>query len=215
MAVNRALSDHRAKVSTIAAAARRCRSERRRGRRVVFTNGCFDLLHPGHVRYLAAARRAGDLLVVAINSDRSVRRLKGPGRPVQHEAARAEVLAALAAVDLVVIFDEETPLEVIRAIEPDVLAKGADWKADAIVGADLVRARGGKVLRVALVPGESTTRLVARSRGDRASTGPTARSAKSDAKKTPRSGRETSGGAPGAGADARLRRPRRPTSATR
>lgn len=162
----------------MAVAARRCRAERRRGRRVVFTNGCFDLLHPGHVRYLAAARRAGDLLVVAINSDRSVRRLKGPGRPVQHEDARAEVLAALAAVDLVVIFDEETPFEVIRVIEPDVLAKGADWKADAIVGADLVRARGGKVLRIALVPGQSTTRLVARSRAERAPGGRVRRSPK-------------------------------------
>ena len=167
--------DHRTKVSTIAAAARRCRAERRRGHRVVFTNGCFDLLHPGHVRYLAAARRAGDLLVVAINSDRSVRRLKGPGRPVQREAARAEVLAALAAVDLVVVFDDDTPLEAIRAIEPDVLAKGADWKADAIIGADLVRERGGKVMRIALVPGQSTTRLVERSRaGDRVAQPPQA-----------------------------------------
>ncbi len=166
MAPRARIPDHRTKLTTLAAAARRCRAARRSGRRVVFTNGCFDLLHPGHVRYLAAARRAGDLLVVAINSDRSVRRLKGPDRPVQHEAARAEVLAGLAAVDLVVVFDEDTPLEAIRAIEPDVLAKGADWKADAIVGADEVRARGGKVLRVALVPGESTTRLVARSRGE-------------------------------------------------
>ena len=160
------LPDHRSKVTTLPAAVRRCRAARRLGRRVVFTNGCFDLLHPGHVRYLAAARRAGDLLVVAINSDRSVRRLKGHGRPVQHEAARAEVLAGLASVDLVVVFDEDTPLEAIRAIEPDVLAKGADWKADAIVGADLVRARGGSVVRVALVPGQSTTRLVALSRGE-------------------------------------------------
>ena len=131
---------------------------------MVFTNGCFDLLHPGHVRYLAAARAAGDVLVVAVNSDRSVRRLKGPGRPVQTADARAEVLAALESVDHVVIFDAPTPIAEIRAIEPDVLAKGADWAEDRIVGADVVRARGGKVLRVGLVPGESTTRLVARSR---------------------------------------------------
>lgn len=173
MASRTRIPDHRSKVTTIETAARRCRTARRRGLRVVFTNGCFDLLHPGHVRYLGAARRAGDLLVVAINSDRSVRRLKGAGRPVQHEEARAEVLAGLAAVDLVVVFDDATPLRAIRAIEPDVLAKGADWKAAEIVGADEVRARGGKLLRVSLVPGQSTSRLVARSRREPRATKPT------------------------------------------
>lgn len=129
----------------------------------MFTNGCFDLLHPGHVRYLAAARARGDLLVVAINSDRSVRTLKGPGRPVQNEDARAEVLAALACVDHVLVFDAATPIDVINALRPDILAKGADWAADEIVGADEVRSWGGRVARIALVPGESTTRLVKRS----------------------------------------------------
>jgi D-beta-D-heptose 7-phosphate kinase/D-beta-D-heptose 1-phosphate adenosyltransferase len=156
--------DTRRKVLSLEAARRVCRRARREGRRVVFTNGCFDLLHPGHVRYLARARAAGDLLVVGVNSDRSVKRLKGPGRPVQNEAARAEVVAALAAVDHVVVFDAPTPIELIRALRPHVLAKGADWSADAIVGSEEVLADGGRVLRVPLVSGQSTTRLVERSR---------------------------------------------------
>lgn len=155
---------YRKKVGSVDAVRRACRAAQRAGRRVVFTNGCFDLLHPGHVRYLAAARATGDLLVVGVNSDRSVKGLKGPGRPVQSEDARAEVLAALAAVDHVVLFDAPTPLALIESLQPDVLAKGADWAADQIVGADVVRARGGKVVRVQLVPGQSTTRLVQRSR---------------------------------------------------
>ena len=155
---------YRKKVGTLARVRGAVRRARQDGRRVVFTNGCFDLLHPGHVRYLAAARGAGDLLVVGINSDRSVRALKGPGRPVQTEEARAEVLAALASVDHVVVFDAPTPLALIESLAPDVLVKGADWAADEIVGGDLVRARGGKVVRVRLVAGESTTRLVKRSR---------------------------------------------------
>ncbi|MBY0278802.1 D-glycero-beta-D-manno-heptose 1-phosphate adenylyltransferase [Candidatus Binatia bacterium] len=155
---------YRDKVGSLARVRRAVRAAQRKGQRVVFTNGCFDLLHPGHVRYLAAARRAGDVLVVGVNSDRSVRGLKGPGRPVQTEDARAEVLAALQAVDHVVVFDAPTPLGLIAALQPDVLAKGADWAADQIVGADVVRARGGKVVRVRIVPGQSTTRLVARSR---------------------------------------------------
>jgi D-beta-D-heptose 7-phosphate kinase/D-beta-D-heptose 1-phosphate adenosyltransferase len=154
--------DSRRKVLSPESARRVVRRARREGRRVVFTNGCFDLLHPGHVRYLARARAAGDLLVVGLNSDRSVKRLKGPGRPVQNEAARAEVLAALAVVDLVVVFDGDTPIDLIRALRPDVLAKGADWAADEIVGSDEVLADGGRVLRVPLVAGQSTTRLVRR-----------------------------------------------------
>ena len=142
---------------------------RREGRRIAFANGCFDILHVGHVRYLEEARKCGDVLVVGVNSDRSVRALKGPGRPVQSEDARAEVLAALAAVDHVVVFDAPTPLELIERLAPDVLVKGADWAAGDIVGGDFVRARGGRVVRVRLVPGESTTRLVQRSkRGDTA-----------------------------------------------
>ena len=126
----------------------------------MFTNGCFDLLHPGHVRYLAAARGAGDLLVVGVNSDRSVRGLKGPGRPVQTQDARAEVLAALQAVDHVVVFDAPTPLALIEALGPDVLAKGADWAADQIVGRDTVEARGGTVVRIPIEQGWSTTGIL-------------------------------------------------------
>lgn len=154
---------YRQKVAPLSRVRSRVQRARRSGAKVVFTNGCFDLLHPGHVRYLAGARARGDLLVVGVNSDRSVRALKGPGRPVQSEDARAEVLAALAAVDHVVVFDAETPIDVIRALEPDVLAKGADWAAHEIVGADEVRSWGGRVARIPLVPGQSTTRLVERS----------------------------------------------------
>ena len=135
------------------------------GRVVVFTNGVFDILHPGHVRYLAAARRQGDALIVGINADASVRRLaKGPDRPLNPEHERAEVLAALAVVDAVVIFDEDTPLEVVTALQPDVLVKGADWAADAIVGRDVVEARGGKVVRIPLAEGYSTSAIIARLR---------------------------------------------------
>jgi D-beta-D-heptose 7-phosphate kinase/D-beta-D-heptose 1-phosphate adenosyltransferase len=131
-------------------------------RRIVFTNGCFDLLHVGHVRYLAAARDAGDLLVVGINDDASVRRLKGPPRPLVAEAARAEVVAALAAVDYVSLFAEDTPLELIQAVQPDVLVKGSDWAVDQVVGREVVEARGGRVLLIPVVPGFSTTALAER-----------------------------------------------------
>jgi D-beta-D-heptose 7-phosphate kinase/D-beta-D-heptose 1-phosphate adenosyltransferase len=137
---------------------------RRAGRRVVFTNGVFDLLHPGHVRYLQAARREGDLLIVAVNSDRSVRANKGPTRPVTPEGERAEILSALACVDAVVIFDEETPADIIRRVQPDVLVKGADWAADAIVGRDTVEARGGRVVRIDVEPGWSTSKIIDRIR---------------------------------------------------
>jgi D-beta-D-heptose 7-phosphate kinase/D-beta-D-heptose 1-phosphate adenosyltransferase len=134
------------------------------GKRVVFTNGCFDLMHVGHVRYLAAARDAGDLLVVAINDDASVRRFKGPERPLVPEGARAEVLAALAAVDYVTIFGEDTPAELIAALLPDVLVKGADWAPDQVVGREVVEAHGGRVLLIPVVEGFSTTALVERLR---------------------------------------------------
>jgi rfaE bifunctional protein nucleotidyltransferase chain/domain len=137
---------------------------RAEGRRVVFTNGVFDILHPGHVRYLAEARAQGDALVVAVNSDRSVRAIKGPERPVNAEQERAEVLAALAAVDAVVVFDEDDPHDIISAIQPDVLVKGADWAADRIVGRDVVEARGGRVIRIAFAPGFSTTGIIERIR---------------------------------------------------
>lgn len=134
------------------------------GRRVVFTNGCFDLLHPGHLALLEAARALGDVLVVGINSDASVRALKGEGRPLVPEAERAEALGALEPVDAVVVYDEPTPREVVAALLPDVLVKGADWAEDAIVGREEVEAAGGRVERVALVPGRSTTSLVERIR---------------------------------------------------
>lgn len=133
---------------------------RRRGLKVVMTNGVFDLLHPGHVRYLQAARQEGDVLIVAVNSDRSVRANKGPSRPITPEHERAELLEALAVVDAVVIFDAETPDAIIRAIQPDVLVKGADWAADQIVGRDTVEARGGKVVRIPVEQGWSTSAIV-------------------------------------------------------
>jgi rfaE bifunctional protein nucleotidyltransferase chain/domain len=133
---------------------------RGRGGVVVFTNGVFDLVHPGHVRYLKQARRLGDALIVAVNSDRSVRMNKGPGRPINDEHERVELLRALECVDAVTIFDEETPHAVIARIQPDVLVKGADWGADEIVGRDVVEARGGKVVRLALAEGFSSSRLI-------------------------------------------------------
>jgi D-glycero-beta-D-manno-heptose 1-phosphate adenylyltransferase len=134
--------------------------------RVVFTNGVFDLLHPGHLHYLQEARKLGDALVVGVNSDRSVRALAKCGdRPINSEADRAEVLAALACVDLVVIFDEDTPHAIVSALRPDILVKGADWGADEIVGRDIVEARGGRVVRIPVVEGYSTTKLIERIKG--------------------------------------------------
>lgn len=134
---------------------------RARGLTIVFTNGVFDILHPGHVRYLHQARKLGDALIVGVNSDRSVRALgKGDDRPINLERERAEVLAALACVDAAVIFDEETPHEIVSALQPDVLAKGADWAEGTIVGADVVEARGGRVVRIPLAQGYSTTKLI-------------------------------------------------------
>jgi D-beta-D-heptose 7-phosphate kinase/D-beta-D-heptose 1-phosphate adenosyltransferase len=132
------------------------------GKTIVFTNGVFDLLHPGHVRYLADARAKGDALIVAVNSDRSVRAIKGPERPINREQERAEVLGALAAVGAVVVFDEDDPHAIITAIQPDILVKGADWAADRIVGRDVVEARGGRVIRIAFAPGFSTTSMIER-----------------------------------------------------
>jgi rfaE bifunctional protein nucleotidyltransferase chain/domain len=134
------------------------------GRRVVFTNGCFDILHPGHLALLDAARSEGDVLVVGINSDRSVGEIKGPSRPVIPETERAETLMALEPVDRVVVYDEPTPLETIRHLLPDVLVKGADWALEDIVGRDFVEARGGRVVRVDLLPGRSTTAILDRIR---------------------------------------------------
>lgn len=132
------------------------------GDRLVFTNGVYDLLHRGHVEYLEEARALGDRLIVGVNSDASVRRLKGPTRPIIPQDGRAELVAALACVDLAVIFDDDTPLALIQAVAPDVLVKGADWAEDAIVGGDFVRARGGRVERIALREGLSTSTIVKR-----------------------------------------------------
>jgi D-beta-D-heptose 7-phosphate kinase/D-beta-D-heptose 1-phosphate adenosyltransferase len=152
-------------VLTVAEAAGQIAVLQLAGKQVVFTNGVFDLLHPGHVRYLAAARRLGDVLFVGLNGDRSVRTNKGPDRPITPELERAEILSALACVDGVVLFDEPTPYRLIVALGPDVLVKGADWAEDAIVGRDIVEARGGRVVRVAIEEGYSTSALVQRIRG--------------------------------------------------
>jgi rfaE bifunctional protein nucleotidyltransferase chain/domain len=135
------------------------------GKRLVFTNGVFDLLHPGHVRYLAEARAHGDALIVAVNADRSVRAIKGPERPINPEHDRAEVVSALACVDAVVVFAEDDPHAIISAIQPDVLVKGADWAADRIIGREVVEARGGTVVRIAFAPGFSTTSMLHKIRG--------------------------------------------------
>lgn len=151
------LSPHAERILTWNAAA----DWRRRARgRVVFTNGVFDLLHPGHVDILSNARAQGDALIVGVNSDASVRRLKGPSRPVRNEQERAYVLAALRDVDAVVLFDEDTPLELIRRLRPDVLVKGGDYTRDTVVGADDVESWGGRVVIVPLVPGQSTTSII-------------------------------------------------------
>jgi rfaE bifunctional protein nucleotidyltransferase chain/domain len=134
--------------------------EKRNGKRVVFTNGCFDLLHPGHIRSLEAARSLGDVLIVALNSDDSVRALKGPGRPVTPAQERAEILASLECVDSVLIFEDLTPQKVIAALLPDILVKGGDWPGNQIVGREEVEAAGGKVVLVDVVPGYSTTEIL-------------------------------------------------------
>jgi D-beta-D-heptose 7-phosphate kinase/D-beta-D-heptose 1-phosphate adenosyltransferase len=154
----------RTKILSRAGAARAVRAAQRRGERVVFTNGCFDLLHVGHVRSLEQARSCGARLVVAVNSDASVRGNKGPGRPIVPARQRAELLAALACVDWVVLFGEATPLATIRALRPDVLAKGGDWALDAIVGRSEVESWGGRVVRLREVPGVRTTSIVERAR---------------------------------------------------
>jgi D-beta-D-heptose 7-phosphate kinase/D-beta-D-heptose 1-phosphate adenosyltransferase len=148
------------KVCTLEALLTRVAGWRAAGQKIVFTNGCFDLLHAGHVTYLEGARNLGDRLIVGLNTDRSVSALKGPTRPVIHEADRARVMAALESVDAVVLFDEDTPLDLIRAIRPDVLAKGSDYSEDQVVGGSDVKSWGGRVALVDLVPGRSTTKII-------------------------------------------------------
>ena len=145
---------------TLEAAVRYVEDIRRHGKIIVFTNGVYDLLHPGHVRYLTAARALGDALIVGVNSDRSVSAIKGPARPITPENERVEILSALRAVDAAVIFDQDTPADIIKAIQPDILVKGADWAENAIVGRDTVEARGGRVVRMPIEEGWSTTGIV-------------------------------------------------------
>ena len=154
------MKNYRQKIRTLEETKARCEQLRASGKKVVFTNGCFDLLHPGHTRYLCAARELGDHLVVAVNSDRSVRAIKGTKRPILPERLRAELLAALGCVDTVLIFDEDNPLNVIRHILPDVLVKGGDWAEDAIIGSDVVKEAGGEVKRIPFEEGFSTTDLI-------------------------------------------------------
>ncbi|MEK9753985.1 MAG: D-glycero-beta-D-manno-heptose 1-phosphate adenylyltransferase, partial [Rhodospirillaceae bacterium] len=160
------ISRAEAKVMTLAEARDRVGVWRRQGLKVGFTNGCFDLLHPGHVSLLAQAKAAAERLVVGLNSDASVKRLKGAARPVQGEAGRATVLASLASVDLVVVFEEDTPLELINALKPDVLVKGADYAKADVVGAREVEGWGGRVVLAELKAGHSTTATIKRLKGD-------------------------------------------------
>jgi rfaE bifunctional protein nucleotidyltransferase chain/domain len=147
-------------MTSLNAGAALARALRDQGRRVVFTNGVFDILHPGHLRYLQQARALGDALIIGLNSDASVRRNKGPERPVNNEQERAEVLEALECVDAVVVFGEDTPADIITAIQPDILVKGADWAEDAIVGRDTVEASGGRVVRIPVEEGFSTSAII-------------------------------------------------------
>ena len=159
------MEDYRRKIKNLSSLKKEIDHLKAQGKKIIFTNGCFDILHPGHTRYLWAARHLGDYLVVAVNSDRSVREIKGEGRPVIPEQERTEVIAALGFVDGVVIFDEDNPLKVIRRLMPDVLVKGGDWPEDKIIGADVVKGAGGEVKRIPFVPGYSTSRVIDKIRG--------------------------------------------------
>ncbi len=152
------------KLKTLSEIQKLARKLHQQGKKIVFTNGCFDILHAGHVSYLAKAKEFGDVLIVGLNRDQSIRAIKGPNRPINPETARAQVLEALQAVDFVVLFEENTPLRLISKIQPDVLVKGADWKAESIVGAKEIKNWGGEVKRVSLVKGFSTTKMIARMR---------------------------------------------------
>jgi len=153
---------YRLKIKELAEAKKETDNLKSQNKKIVFTNGCFDILHIGHTRYLHAAREFGDRLIVAVNSDRSVRSIKGPGRPVLNQEERIEILAALESVDLVVIFDQDDPLKVIKYLVPDVLVKGGDWKEDDIIGADVVKKAGGKVLTIPFISGYSSSQIIKR-----------------------------------------------------
>ena len=159
------LDTNRYKIKTLQQAKDECERLKASGQKIVFTNGCFDILHPGHTRYLCGARELGDYLIVAVNSDRSVAALKGPDRPVFKEQLRAELLAALSCVDTVFIFDEDSPLKVIQYLVPDVLVKGGDWSEETIIGADVVQKAGGQVKPIPYINGFSTTDIINKIRG--------------------------------------------------
>ena len=154
------METYRTKIKTLEEAKKECDRLRASGKKIVFSNGCFDMLHPGHTRYLYAARELGDHLIVAVNSDRSVRVIKGPQRPVLPEQVRAELVAALSCVDTVLIFDEDNPLDVIRHLLPGILVKGGDWEEDDIIGSNVVKEAGGEVRRIPFISGFSTTDLI-------------------------------------------------------
>lgn len=153
---------YRDKVKDLGAARDELEQLKKAGKKIVFTNGCFDILHIGHTRYLYAARELGDYLIVAVNSDISIKSIKGPKRPIIGEEERAEMLSALGCVDMVVMFDEDTPYETLKELVPDILVKGGDWKEEDIVGADIVKNAGGEVKRIAFVEGSSTTDIIER-----------------------------------------------------
>ena len=150
----------RKKIIKLEALKRKIRQSSRTGKKIAFTNGCFDILHAGHVEYLESAKKKDRILIVGLNSDSSVKKIKGSNRPINPEGQRAAVLAALECVDYVTIFKEETPYQLIKAIGPDVLIKGADWKSKGVVGADIIKANGGKVELIRYIPGVSTTKVL-------------------------------------------------------
>jgi rfaE bifunctional protein nucleotidyltransferase chain/domain len=154
------MEKYRLKIKELPEARKQIDRLRSENKKIVFTNGCFDILHIGHARYLYAARELGEFLIVAVNSDSSVKTIKGPDRPVMNQAERSEMLAALECVDMVVIFDEDNPLEVIKYLMPDILVKGGDWKEEDIIGADVVKAAGGEVRRIPFINGFSTSDII-------------------------------------------------------
>ena len=165
-AVSKPMESYLNKIKTIDEAKKGIDQLKAQDKKIVFTNGCFDILHPGHTRYLCEAREAGDFLIVGLNSDVSVRAIKEKGRPINPQEFRAEVLAALECVDAVVIFDEEDPFKIIQILLPHVLVKGADWPEDKIIGGDVVKAAGGEVRRIPFISGYSTTKIIQRIKED-------------------------------------------------
>jgi rfaE bifunctional protein nucleotidyltransferase chain/domain len=154
------MEKYRLKIKELSDARKEVERLRSDNKKIIFTNGCFDILHIGHTRYLYAARELGDFLIVAVNSDQSVKAIKGPDRPVMNQSERSEILASLECVDMVIIFDEDNPMEVIRYLMPDILVKGGDWKEEDIIGADVVKAAGGEIHRIPFVAGYSSSEII-------------------------------------------------------